>query len=162
MIDAGLPQLPIQKFAGPPVGKRCGGGVVVCPIVPGEGVVLTRIAVDRRVGFASECLLDFRLCGLGNELILLGQMHQQGRMETAELAEILLGVTAVVGNCSVNAVAHGRQEGHQRPEAVAKYGNPGGALGHPGHGVSGVLDIPNTSISVIGLIEAKTVLPVWV
>jgi hypothetical protein len=36
-----------------------------------------------------------------------------------------------------------------------------GALGHLRHGVGGVLDVPNTGISVMGLIEAKTVLPVW-
>jgi hypothetical protein len=82
-------------------------------------------------------------------------------METVDLAEILLGVTTVVGDCSVNEVAHGRQESHQRPEAVAKYGNFAGALGHLRHGVGGVLDVPDTGISVIGSIEAKTVLPVW-
>jgi hypothetical protein len=67
----------------------------------------------------------------------------------------------MVGNGSVNAVAHGRQEGHQRPEAVAKYGNAAGAFGHLSRGVRGILDVLGTGISVIGLIEAKTVLPVW-
>jgi hypothetical protein len=87
-------------------------------------------------------------------------MHEHGRMETVDLTEILLCVTAVEGDRSVNAAAHGRQEGHQRPEAVAKYGNLGGALGHLRYGIGGVLDVPNTGISVIGLIEAKTVLPI--
>src|SRR5260370_41486478 len=88
-------------------------------------------------------------------------MHQERRVETIDLVQILLSVTTVVGDRSVNAVAHGRQEGHQRPEAVTKYGNLAGALGHLGHGIGGVLDVPDTGISVIGLIEAKTVLPVW-
>jgi hypothetical protein len=124
-------------------------------------VTLTWVAVHRRIGFPSECRLDLGLPGLGNELILLGQMHQLGRTETVDLAEILLCVTTVVGDRSVNAAAHGRQESHQRSEAVAKYGNLAGALGYLRDGVGGVLDVPNTGISVIGLIEAKTVLPVW-
>src|SRR5271155_2154355 len=133
----------------------------MCTVVPREGVALPRIAVDRRIGVPGERPLDLGLGGLGDELVLLGQMHQQGRMETVELAQILLSVATVVGDRSVNAVAHGRQESHERPEAVAKYGNLAGALGHVRHGVGGVLNVPNTGISVIGLIEAKTLLPVW-
>jgi hypothetical protein len=76
------------------------------------------------------------------------------------MAAMKLCVTTVVGDRSVNAVTHGRQESHQRSEAVAKYGNFAGALRHLRHGVGGVLDVPDTGISVIGLIEAKTVLPV--
>jgi len=111
-------------------------------------MTLTRIAADRRVGFVSECLLDLGLCRLRDELVFLAQVHQQGRMETIDLVQILLSVTTVVGDRSVNAVAHSRQEGHQRPEAVPKYGYLTGALGHLGHGVGGVLDVPGTGVSV--------------
>src|SRR5260370_2108474 len=86
-------------------------------------------------------------------------MHQERRVETIDLVQILLSVTTVVGDRSVNAVAHGRQEGHQRPEAVTKYGNLAGALGHLGHGIGGVLVFPYTGLSVIGVLKAKTARP---
>jgi hypothetical protein len=125
----------------------------VCSVEPRERVALTRIAVYGHIRFSGECRLDRGLCRLGNELVLLTQMHEHGRVETADLAQILLGVTTMKGDRGVNALASGRQESHQRAEAVAKYGNPVGALGHVDHGVGGVLDVPNTGISVIDLIK---------
>src|ERR1700693_5092094 len=44
-------ELLMEKFACAPVGKRCRGGVVMRSIMPSEGVMLTRIAVDCRVRF---------------------------------------------------------------------------------------------------------------
>src|SRR5882757_10868260 len=78
--------------------------------MPREGVTLTRIGVDCRAGFAGQCRLDLGLCRLGNKLILLGQMHQQRRMEAVHLAQILLSVPTVKDDRSIDAVAHGRQE----------------------------------------------------
>ena len=99
------PQLAMEKLACPPVGERRRRRVVMRPIMPSEGVILTRIAVDGRIGFARKRRFDFRLCGLGNKLVLLGEMHQQGRMEAVDLPKIFLGVTAVVGDRGVDAVA---------------------------------------------------------
>src|ERR1700733_1786281 len=103
-----LPQSSVEKFARPPVGERCRRGVVVSAIKPGEGVPLTWIAVDGHVWFVGECRLDLGLCRLGNELVFFAKMHQQRRMETIDLAQILLSVTTVVGDRSVNVVAHCR------------------------------------------------------
>jgi hypothetical protein len=125
-----------------------------------ERVALTRIAVDRRVWLADKRPFDLGLRGLGNELVLLAQVHQQWRVETADLAQILLGVAAVIGDRSVGAVARGRQERHQSADAIAKDRNLAGALGQLGHNVGGVLDVLGAGVSVIGLIETKAVAPV--
>src|SRR5947208_13918009 len=79
--------------------------------MPSEGVMLTRIAIDCRVWFAGKCLLDLSLRRLGNELVLLGQVHQQRRIKTVDLAQIFLSVTAVISDRGVDAVARSRQEG---------------------------------------------------
>ena|ERR1700732_212036 len=55
------PQLLVQKFARPPVGERRRRGVVVRPIVPGEGVTLTRIAVNGRIRLFCERRFDLSL-----------------------------------------------------------------------------------------------------
>ena len=91
-------------------------------------MMLTRIAVDCRVWFAGKCRFDLSLRRLGNELVLLGQMHQQRRIKPIDLAQIFLSVAAVIGDRGVDAVAHGRQEGHQPAEAIAEDGNLAGAL----------------------------------
>ena len=96
----------------------------------------------------------------GNELILLGQMHKQRGMKAVEFAQIFLGVTAVIGDCSVGAVTHGRQEAHQAAEAVAEDRNLTAAIGQFSHNVNGVLNVPGARIPVIGLIKTKAVLPV--
>src|ERR1700680_642856 len=124
--------------------------------MPSEGVTLPRIGVNCCVWFAGKCRLDLSLRRLGNELILLGQMHKQRGMEAVEFAKLFLGVTAVRGACSVGAVAHGSQEGHQAAEAVAEDRNLTAAIGQFSHNVNGVLNVPGARVSVIGLIKAKT------
>ena len=81
----------------------------MCPTMPRAGVILTRIAVDCRIWFLSKCSSNLSLRRLGNELILLGQVHQHGRMKPVDLAQIFLSVTAVISDGSVDAVAHGCQ-----------------------------------------------------
>jgi hypothetical protein len=83
-------QFAVQKFARPTVGKVSRRGVVVFSVMAGEGMTLTRIAVDRCVRFLSKCRFNRRLCSLGNELILLGQMHEKGRMKPVDLSQIFL------------------------------------------------------------------------
>src|ERR1700739_516492 len=68
-------QLAIEKGVCPLVGECCGLSVVMCPTMPREGMILTRIAVDCRGWFLSKCCFNLSLRSLGNELILLGQMH---------------------------------------------------------------------------------------
>src|SRR4029077_10748567 len=89
-----------------------------------EGMILTRIAVDRRVWFLSECRFNLRLCSLGNELILFGYMHENGRVKSIDLSQIFLSIGAVIPDCGVDAiVAHGCHENHQRAEAISEHGN---------------------------------------
>src|SRR6266446_5666873 len=128
--------------------------------MPSEGVMLTRIAVDCRVWFSGKSRLDRSLRRLGNELVLLGQMHQQRRIKPVDLAQIFLSVTAVIDDRSIDAMAHGRQEGHQPAEAIAEDRNLAAAFVELDHNVGGVLNVPDAGISVIGLIETKAVLPV--
>jgi len=123
-------------------------------------MMLARVAVDRSVWFAGKCRLDLSLRRLGNELVLLGQVHQQRRIKPVDLAQIFLSVTTVIDDRSVDAVARGRKEGHQPAEAITKDGNLTGALRELGHGVGGVLNVSGAPVSVISLIKAKTVLPV--
>src|SRR5580700_7065399 len=142
------------------MGESCRRGVVVRPIVSGEGVILARIAVDSRVWFTGKGCFDRTLRSLGNELVVLGQMHQHWRMKPIDLSQIFLSVTAVISDRSVDAVAHGCQKDHQRAEAIAEDGNLAGAPRQLGHGVDSVLSVPGTGVPVIGLIETKAVLPV--
>ena len=58
-----------------------------------ERVTLAGIAVDRRVWFAGECRFDLSLRRLENELVLLSQMHKQGRTKFADLTQIRFGVS---------------------------------------------------------------------
>src|SRR6266404_5949152 len=109
--------------------------------MPSEGMMLTRIAVDCRVWFLGKYGLDLSLRRLGDELVLLGQMHQQRRIKPVDLAQIFLSVTAVIDDRSVDAVARSRQEGHQPTEAIAEDGNPADALGELGHDVGRVLNV---------------------
>ena len=83
-------QLAIQEFARPTVGKVSRGGVVVFSVMAGECVTLPRVAVHRRIWLLSKCCFNLRLCSLGNELILLGQMHENGRMKPINLSQIFL------------------------------------------------------------------------
>src|SRR5580700_10795644 len=74
------------------------------PVMAREGMTLTRIAVDRRVWFLSKCRFNLRLCSLGNELILLGHMHENGRMKAIDLSQIFLSIGAVIPDRGVDAV----------------------------------------------------------
>src|SRR5271156_6994168 len=131
------------------------------PIMPREGVILTRIAVDRRVRFLSKCRFNLPLCSLRDELILLGYMHEKGRMEPIDLSQIFLSIGAVIPDRRVDAVvAHGCHEDHQRTEAIAEQGNLAVAFRETACCVNGVLYVPYAGISVISRIEAKAVLPV--
>jgi len=73
-----------------------------------ESMMLAGIAVDYRVWLAGKCRLDLSLCWLGNELVLLSQMHQQRRIQPVDLAQVFFGVTAVIDDRSVDGVARGR------------------------------------------------------
>src|ERR1700685_2293747 len=131
------------------------------PIMPREGMTLTRIAVDCRVRFLSKCRFNLRLCSLGNELVLLGYMHEKGRMKPIDLSQILLSIGAVIPDRGVDAiVAHGCHEDHQSAEAIAEQGDLTVAFRENAYCVDGVLDVPYARISVVSRIEAKAVLPV--
>src|ERR1700740_3088153 len=131
------------------------------PIMTREGMTLTRIAVDRRVWFLSECRFNLRLCSLGNELILLGYMHEKGRMKPIDLSQIFLSIGAVIPDRGVDAVVtHGCHEDHQRAEAIAAQGNLAVAFREIAYSFDGVLDVLYAGISVISRIEAEAVLPV--
>src|SRR5580692_3084987 len=82
----------MEKFGRPAIGERRRRGVVVCAVVPREGVMLPWIAVDSRIGFAGKSRLDLDLRRLGDELVLLSQMHKKGRMKIVDLAQIFFGV----------------------------------------------------------------------
>jgi hypothetical protein len=71
-------QLSLEKFVRPPVGERCRRGIVVRSIMPGEGVTLPRIAIDRRVCFAGKCCLDLSLRRLADKLVLLPRCISRG------------------------------------------------------------------------------------
>ena len=74
------------------------------PIMPREGMILTLIAVDRRVWFPGECRFDLSLCSLGNELILFGYMHENGRVEPIDFSQVFVSIGAVIPDGSVDAV----------------------------------------------------------
>ena len=59
-------------------------------------MTLTWIAVDGRVLFLSERRHNLSLCSLGNELILLGQMHEKGHIKPIDLSQIFLSIAAVI------------------------------------------------------------------
>src|ERR1700733_711802 len=153
----------MEKVACPAVGECSGSGVVVRPTMPREGMILPGIAVDRRVWFHGKCRFNLSLCCLGHELVLLGQMHENGRMKPIDLSQIFLGIAAVIPDRGVDAVvAHGCHEDHQRAEAVAEQRNLAVTFREIAYCVYGVLHVHDAGISVISLIEAKAVLPVSV
>src|SRR5271156_442235 len=127
----------------------------------GESMTLPRIAVHRRVRFLSKGRFNLRLCSLGNELILLGYMHENGRMKPIDLSEIFLSIGAVIPDRGVDTVfAHSGQEDHQCTEAVAKQGNLAGAFRESAYCIDSVFDVIYAGISVISRKEAKAVVPV--
>src|SRR5271170_2245525 len=124
-------------------------------------MTLPRVAVHRRIWLLSKCCFNLRLCSLGNELILLSQMHENGRMKPIDLSQIFLGIGAVIPDRGVDAiVTHGRHEDHQRAEAIAEQGNLAVAFRETAYCIDGVFDVLYAGISVISLIEAKAVVPV--
>src|SRR5271168_3455799 len=136
-------------------------GVVVLSVMAGECVTLPRVTVHRRIWLLSKCCFNLRLCCLGNELILLGQMHENRRMKPIDLSQIFLSIGAVIPDRGIDAVvAHGCHEDHQRAEAIAEQGNLTVAFRKTACCVYGVLYVPYARISVISRIEAKAVVPV--
>ena len=68
--DPTSPQVAMEKFVRAAVGECRRRGVVVCSVVTGEGVMLSRIAADFRVWSAGKSGLDLGLRRLGDELVL--------------------------------------------------------------------------------------------
>src|SRR6202050_3194204 len=91
--------------------------------MPGEGVPVPRIAVDRGVFWSGKCCRDLCLRCLGDKLVLLPQMHKQGRMKILDLTQVFLGVTAMIGDGGIDLAAYGCKERHQGTEAVPLDGN---------------------------------------
>src|SRR5580704_1017506 len=81
-------------------------------------------------------------------------------MKAVDLTQILLGGRSIIRNSGVDAVAHRCEEDHQRAEAIAEDGNVASTIGQFSSGVKGVLNVPNARAPVIGLVQAKAVLPV--
>src|ERR1700746_2553114 len=125
--------------------------------IPSERMILTRIAVDRGVWFLGKCRFNLSLRGLGNELVLFGQMHYKECTQLTELSKIFLSIAAVIGDRGVDAVvAHGCQEDHQPAEAIAEDGNSGAALREVAYCIDGVVDVLCARVSVISSVQTKT------
>src|ERR1700722_3568181 len=150
----------MEKLGCAAIGECRRSRIVMRPFMPGKGVTLARIAVDYRVWFVGKSRLDLDLRRLGNELVLLSQMHQQGRMKIVDLAKVFFGVSAVIGDGRIDAAAHGRQERHQSAEAIALDSDLARALWQPGHRVQGVPNISDAGVTIIRLIQAQAMLPV--
>src|SRR5580692_9173798 len=156
-----LPQLAFQRVARPTVSKVSRGSVVVLSIMAGECVTLPGVTVHRRIWSRSKCRFNLRLRSLGNEFILLGQMHENGRMKPIDLTQIFLRIGAVIPDRGVDSVAtHGCHEDHQRAEAIAEQGNLAVAFREIAYCVDGVLDVVGARVSIIGPIQTKAVLPI--
>src|SRR5579862_5588640 len=129
--------------------------------MPGEGMPLTWIAVDRRVWFLAQRSFNFSLRCLGNKFVLLSQVHQKGRIKPVHLSQIFVGISAVIrDSASDTLVAHGSQEDHQCAETIAQKGNFAIALQEVAYCVDGVPYVLCARIPVIGSVETKTVIPV--
>ena len=116
--------------------------------MPGEGVTLSRIAVYRRVWFAGKCRLDLSLGRLGDKLVLLPQMHKQGRMKILDLTQVFLGVTAMIGDGGIDLAAYGRKERHQGAKAVPLDGNFARTLRQLCHSVQSVVNIFDAGVTI--------------
>ena len=142
----------MEKFGCAAIGERRCGRIVMHPLMPGKGVTLARIAVDYRVWFVGKSRLDLGLGRLGNELVLLAEMHQERRTKIVDLTQVFFGVSAVISDGGVDVAAHGRQERHQGAEAIALDGELSRTVRQPGHNVQGVPDISDTGVAIVGLI----------
>jgi hypothetical protein len=89
--------------------------------VAGEGVVAAGIAADVDVRLARQRRPDRDLGGLGNELVLLGQVHQHRRRNGGRLVQVFLRIAAVVGDHRVHLAAGGGQEAHRAAQAEAHH-----------------------------------------
>src|ERR1700685_1330020 len=131
------------------------------PIMTREGMTLARVAVDRRVRLPNEGRFNRSLRRLRNELVFLGQMHQQRRTKTIDRSQIFLGIATVIPDRSVDAViAHGCHENHQSAEAIAEQAHLAVAFRKIAYCVDGVLNVLNACVAVIGSVQTKAVLPV--
>src|ERR1700719_2364427 len=106
----------------------------------GESMALPRIAVHRGIRLLSKSRPNLRLCSFGYELVLLGQMHENGRVKPIDLSQVFVSIGAVIPDGSVDAVvAHGCHEDHQRAEAIAEQRNLAVAFREIAYCVDGVL-----------------------
>ena len=128
--------------------------------MPGEGVTLPRIAVDRRICFAGKCCLDLSLRRLRDKLILFPQMHEQRRMKILDLTQVFLGVTAMIGDGGIDPAAHGREKRHQGAKAIPLDGNLTRTFRQFRDGAQGVSNISDAGVAIVRLIKAKAMLPV--
>src|ERR1700722_14730547 len=127
----------------------------------GESMTLPRIAGHRGIWLLSKCRPNRRLCSFGDELVLLGQMHENGRMKPIDLSQVFVSVGAVIPDRGVDTVfAHSCHEDHQCSEAIAEQSNFAVTFREIANFIDGVLDVRDPGISVISLIEAKAVVPI--
>src|SRR5580658_4666734 len=88
-------------------------------------------------------------------------MHENGRMKPIDLSQIFVSIGAVIPDRGVDAVvAHSCHEDHQCSETIAEQGSLAVAFRETAYCIDGVFNVPDASISVISLIEAKAVVPV--
>src|SRR5580704_4192061 len=124
----------------------------------GESMTLPRIAVHRGIRLLSKRRPNLRLRSFGDELVLLGQMHENGCVKPIDLSQVFVSIGAVIPDGSVDAVvAHSCHEDHQCAEAIAEQGNLAVAFRETAYCVDGVLDVLYAGISVISRIETKAV-----
>jgi hypothetical protein len=147
-------QVPMQKFACSSVRQRRGGSVVVQSVMPGEGVTLTWIAVNGRARLFCERRFDLSLRRLRDEFVLLAEVHQQGGVQPANLAEVFFRVAAMIGNGGVDLIAGGRDKGHQCTEAVPLQGNLSGRLWQLNSGADRFHDIFRARIAIIRRVKS--------
>ena len=87
-----------KECVGAAVGQRGGSGVVVVAAGPCEGMVATRVAVQRNVWVGPEGGADSCLRILADVFVLFGQVVQQRLAYLACFGRVLLGTAAVVGH----------------------------------------------------------------
>src|ERR1700722_19140757 len=85
--------------------------------------MLTRIAINGRVRFSCQGRFDLSLRGFRDEFVLFAEVHQQGGVQPANLAEVFFRVAPMISNSGVDLIARGCDEGHQCTEAVPLQGN---------------------------------------
>src|SRR5580704_3847216 len=130
-------------------------------VMAGESMTLPRVAVHRRIWPLSKCLPNRRLCSLGDELVLFGQMRENGCTKPIDLSQVFVSISAVIPDRGIDAVVpHSCHEDHERSKAIAEQGNLAVALRETAYGTDRFFDVLYAGISVISLIEAKAVVPI--